>query len=134
MSGYRRRFIANLGDASPFDFGGAIVSHDKYGYHMDYWDAAEGDLPVRGEKHLVYGWDIPENVATEYDWADGAAIAHSTDCDWFALATSANVLDRARATLEIAEFHGPEELDSYPVVLTKSEILRYRPFIRQVAR
>jgi hypothetical protein len=141
------RFLANLGDVSPVEYGGYFIFTDDTGVYppeAEYWDAdsreayrfdleqlhlVEGHLISKRlyDKVLFGGPDaLPYPLKDYVEWFDddlsGVASATGFTVEqlqaWFC---SDDPLDRARAYREVGEFWGFENLDSYPLHLTKRE-------------
>lgn len=138
-------FIANLGDASPLDYGGYFIYRDRTGV---YQEEAELIVPneEEGETYTVYrfgldrlkkvnGFLVP--IRYERDWPqpveaydtwfheDLGAVASfidSTKEQLEAAFTSPDPRARAFAYQAVGEYHGMENLDSYPLTLTRKEV------------
>lgn len=137
--------IAQLGDVNPLDYGGYWVLRDKTGVY-----AEEGELLIVSEDHegggddgdemyLVYRFILerctyvngvlsdnkfhPEHPAWFADSID--SIASSIGMSNMELMESLwgdNPLKRAAAYHAIGYYHGFENLDSYPLQLSRSEV------------
>jgi hypothetical protein len=128
---------ANLGDASPLEYGGYLVLIDETGVYPP-----EGELvqePCEGEKtYTVYRFILDkctfvDGVLSDNEFhPDHAAwfakdierVAVSSDCTSLGLINdlcSDDPIARAFAYRAIGDYHGFENLDSYPLRLTKAE-------------
>jgi len=145
------KYIDNLGDVSPIEYGGYFIFEDETGVYeaeAEYWDADERTAYRFELERLEYvgGLLLPKTIYDKqphlshpigrYEvWfaKDIDAIASTCGDDpqelrrWFC---SADVLDRARAYRDLGYYHGFNELDNYPIVLRKKEAEeRYSKYI-----
>ena len=121
------RLVAQLGDVNPIDHGGYFV----YGGERPAAERLEllGDNdPDRG----AVGWEVYrfDLDACEESWHDLPAVASyvdSTEEELRRLLLSSDPVDRAQAYRAIGDYHGFDNLDSYPIRLTRTEVgRRYR--------
>lgn len=130
-------FVANLGDVSPLDYGGYFIFKDKTETY-----APEAELLVEpcddsnDGPYLVYRFTLDR-----FKMKRGYLVALSEYVEWFAkdlesVAScvgstedelqdqfcSIDPLERAHAYRAIGEYHGFDNLDSYPLTLTRSEV------------
>jgi hypothetical protein len=155
------KLIANLGDASPLDYGGYFVYRDETGVYPEEAEILllddEGD---EDSKYTVYrvvldplklvdgylvplkydpSWPHPVEQYDEWFHKDLAGVASSigtTKEDLEAAFTSPDPLVRANAYRTIGEYHGWENLDSDPLTgLKRSEVKkRYRDELKTIRR
>lgn len=135
MPRIRTRYLAVYGDGDPIENGGGYLVRRSGGglphpvvtlETVDWWGVSG---PGEG---LLYRVDIPDDVAVMCDWADLAPVVRAfgmqTPADWHRLATSSDVVDRAYALALVADYHGWDNLDSYPETVTRADIRRrWRP-------
>lgn len=147
--------IANLGDRSPFDYGGYFIYRDKTGV---YPEEAELLIPEEDEKtYTIYRFVLDPLkmvngylVAKKYDrtWPhplerydewfhkdlDGvASFIGSTKKELEEAFTSDEPLERALAYQAIGDYFGWDNLDSYPLQMTRREVEnRYKDDLRQL--
>ena len=124
----RIRVIGTTGDASPLEFGGGVVyvreksrsarsaqrafpflDPDPIGW--TFWHAPEDDdIPVAKAVYDVYNVDLPDDVVAAQllqKWGRSE--------DWE---------ERLRVLEDLAWYHSPENLDSYPNQVTGAELRR----------
>lgn len=137
-----RRYLANLGDASPLDYGAAIVYQDGKDVRMMYWDSPHcakcgyfncGDPGI--DRYWVHFWDVAPDVSRDLNWVDWSEIARS-DEGYFTVAdlTSPDVRIRAGVYLAVGNHYGFDNLDSYPVELSRSDLWRYHGSLLRAIR
>lgn len=134
------KFVANLGDANPLDYGGLFLFVDETGAYppeleklepnvedcedatYTVWritldpcfltDGVLSDNPYHKDHAAWFADDLHGN-------ADCVGIGHS---DLVALFTSAEPIGRANAYVMVADYHGWDNFDSYPLTgLTRAE-------------
>lgn len=146
------RMIANLGDASPFDYGGYFVYVDgdrpqaellevldtddeKSEYHVYRFDLDRctctngvlSDNPFHPDHSVWFAPSEAEKLARPQDGRGLDAIADFCGMDIDELRAafcSENVIERAHAWRTVGEYHGWDELDQYPLTLTRAECTR----------
>lgn len=159
------QFVANLGDANPLSHGGLFVYIDttgKYdpecarlepidndnGNDSGKWELRRFSLPRCTFANGVlsenpFHPDKPAWFASSHrpqdttDLAKLASFTGQSEADLIALFTSDNVSDRARAFESVGQFHGFDNLDSYPQTLSRKDVFnRFRAecFPRAVRR
>lgn len=144
----RRKSIATFGDVALLDYDGAILYRDSDGgLRLDFWEilcrACGGSLGdgcrlcredwTRYSRYDVRSCCVETDVLKDLSWlsdSDVATISKSMDCDWRKLAQSPDARERAQAVLCVRDYYGPDNLDSYPVHMTRADLLRHRPFYR----
>ena len=118
------RIVGHIGDVNwPAYDGGPIYRHPDGSYSLEYVVVDE-ERP----RWYVYGTDLDKEPIP--DWVDVREVAESSDMspsvlrkDW----NSRDVRRRAWARQTVANYHGWENLDSYPLSLTRREVqARYR--------
>lgn len=146
-------FIANLGDASPLDYGGYFIYRDKTGVYEEeaellIVDNEEDENTTYTSYRIVLergklvddylvpfrynpSWKYPVGRYDEWFHAGLEDVADSIGATKEELEqafTSANPLERARAYRVVGDYHGWENLDSYPLTeLTRKDVEeRYR--------
>ena len=139
------KLLANLGDASPVDYAGLFVYADASGVYPEESeklvspDSDSGEWIVyrysinRLEQYgadsilIPYGFstrqDLPYPIETYSEWfnSDLASVASFIGSDVITLRNqfcSSDPLERARAYEAIGDYHGFENLDSYPLQFT----------------
>lgn len=130
------KLVANLGDVNPLDYGGYFVYVDETGV---YDPEAELLVEPSDDKYLVYRFPLERcHLIDAIDKSVGdnkyhprltawfsdslASIAESADIpDIAKLLCSENPIDLAEAYHVIGNYHGFENLDSYPLTLTRAE-------------
>ena len=142
-SPYPRYYVGRTGDINALDYGGGVVYRDKYGYHMDWtpgvddYDDSRYGKSGRGEKFMIYGLDLEPDMLAYHSWVDVAALNRQYDdasYDVAELGRSDDPMDRASAAMDIIAYYGIDELDSYPVEMTRSELVRARPYWAKALR
>lgn len=138
------RLVAQLGDANPIDYGGLFVYEDTTGVYppeCERLDAPEDD----GGKWIVHRFILEPCTYVAGVLSDNKF--HPESPAWFADSiediakhngqpeprafidslTSGTTAERAFCWMAIGEYHGFENLDSYPLTLTREEAEeRYR--------
>lgn len=156
--------IANLGDVHPIDHGGYFVYVDKTGVYPEEGEVLIVPNE-EGGKYTVYRlsldrctlvngilsdnkyhpehaawWAHPESQRKERP-QDSTYLLNVAECsgttpeelaEWFC---SEDPLQRAEAYNAVGMYHGYDNLDSYPLQLTRSEVTkRYRTTMAQLKR
>ena len=136
--------VANLGDANPIDHGGYFVFVDETGVYPP-----EAELLREPCEDGPQVWEVfrfvlepctfiggilsdnrfhPDHPAWFADGLQGVASTMDVPLDelilWFC---SDNPISRANAWRNVGEYHGFENLDSYPLRLSESEISERYP-------
>lgn len=134
------KMVANLGDATPLDYGGAFVFVDETGVYppeMVYWDDQSNypeETPI-----TVYRFSMdkctfidavlsdnefnPDHPAWFADSLDDVSRTSSVPVsDLSAWLCSDDAIDRGRAYLEILGHHGVENFDRYPNTYDREEL------------
>jgi len=143
-------FVANLGDAHPLDYGGYFVYRDTTGVYeeeAEFWnepDEEDGPITVYRimlERKKMVGpylvplrydpsWRHPVEQYDEWFHKDLADVAESVGLEKEAIEEmlcSGDPIKRANAYWMIGQYHGWENLDSYPETYTRREAKqRYR--------
>jgi hypothetical protein len=142
------RLLQNLGDADPINFGGYFIFEDTTGVYepeAEWLEAPDTDdgtwyvyrfaldrLKMVEDDRTIYlvpdayrdGWPHPVHQYDEWFHDDLAKVAESngqTLAELRQAFCSDNPLDRAWAYRALGEYHGFENLDSYPLRLTRAE-------------
>lgn len=137
------KFIDNLGDVSPVEYGGYFIFIDETGVYppeAEYWDAEDNRLYrfSLDQLHDLDGHLIPLSIAEknqedlpypkdEYnEWFDDdidniAETLDITPAELREMFCSDDVLKRAWAYREVGMYWGFENLDSYPLRLTTAQ-------------
>jgi len=138
--------IANLGDVHPLDYGGYFVYRDTTGAYTeeaeklfvyeDSWQVYRFSLDRLKieDSYLVpfaydSSWPYPASTYDEWFHKDLDRVASFVGQSVQALRTdfcSENALDRARAYEAIGDYHGYENLDSYPLTFTSRKEVEAR--------
>jgi hypothetical protein len=156
--------IANLGDVNPVDHGGFFVFVDNTGAYAPEAEFLDVPFDET-DRYTVYRFCLDKCTLTDGILSDNqfhpshpawfaqpeherknrpqdtcylSNVADSMGIDLHALHSlfcSDNPIERAEAYRAIGEYHGFENLDSYPLELTRSEARkRYRTPLRQLSR
>lgn len=153
-------FIANLGDNHPIQYGGYFIFRDKTGVYTEeaeYLVIINEDTPQAYHAiyrfildrlslhngHLIpFGFhertNLPHPIEKYTEWFDDdiekiASFIGITPDELRAQFTSADPLQRAHAYRAIGEYHGYDNLDSYPLKIETVEeaVKRYQHLDRQ---
>lgn len=138
------RFLANLGDASPIDHGGAFVFTDETGVYDPEMEMLENE----DEDSCEGPWNVHRFSLDKCTYVDGVlsdnafhpeypawfaselesvASAVGGDADMIrAFLCSDDVLKRASAYLTLYECLGSENFDEYPITFTDREEIETR--------
>lgn len=126
----RRILVAELGDVNPLEYGGTLVYKvlDREGI---YYEAVRID-PLINRTFEVRRWAIENDVLGDASWVDDhlkelAEFIGVTAGYVKRLAVHPNVAVRASLYEDIAGYFGPDNLDAYPVMLTRDEIVERFP-------
>lgn len=158
MSQPQWKRIANLGDVSPLEYGGYFVYVDETGVYppkaeivqepceglttwtiyrfilepCTYQNGILSDNRFHPEMFAWFAQSAAERLARPQDTTNLANVARTygtTEEDIITLFCSENPTERAEAWRMVGEYHGLENLDSYPLTLTLKEInARYPEF------
>ncbi len=161
------QLIANLGDANPLSHGGFFVYVDRTGVYdpecaqltpidddqgndSGKWELRRFSLPRCTFSNGILSdnrfhpesaaWFASNDTARPQDTTSLAKLASYSglsEAQLIALFTSENVGDRAQAWLMVGNFHGFDNLDSYPQILSRKDVFnRFRKecFPRAVKR
>jgi len=151
------KLIANIGDTHPLDYGGYFIYRDETGVYPE-----EAELllePAEGENdYTIYrfildrlklkdGYLVPLDYDSSWrhpverydawfhrDLGSIASFVGTTKEDLEAAFTSKDPLVRAEAYRAIGDYHGWDNLDSYPLTnLSRSEVeKRYRDDLKKI--
>ena len=119
------RIVGSIGDVNwPAYDGGPIYKHPDGSYTLEYVVVDENDQPR--PRYYVYRVDLDKEPLP--DWVDPSDVAETMGItsptalrkNW----NSPDVRRRAWARWDVANYHGWENLDSYPLVLTRREVQR----------
>jgi hypothetical protein len=139
--------VSNLGDASPIAYGGYFVYVDSTGVYPP-----EAELLVSPEDDAAEAWKVRRFILEPCTFVNGILSDNPfhPECPvWFAdklasmadlfgtteeglraLFLSADPVERAQAWRMVGEYFGFEELDRYPLRLTRAEVeKRYPEFV-----
>lgn len=146
-----RKYIANLGDRTPLDYGGSIIYQVKGERpRMLHWgspicakcDRVECDEHFNGrgiqDRYELYAFDIEDNVATDLNWVDGAEIDRSNGLEegtWDTYARSEDLGARAQCYLDAFGHYGWANCNGQAPILTRGDMNRYHGrLIRQAMK
>ena len=151
MSQPQWKLVAQLGDVHPIDYGGCFVYVDETGVYdpeMEILDSPEDDAC----KWTIYRFDLPrctwidgilsdnkfhpdhaawfakpesERASRPQDstyLADVAQCCGQPEEDLQAMLCSEDPKERALAYLQIGQYHGFENFDSYPLTMNRAEV------------
>lgn len=112
-----------IGDVDYVTHGGAVVHDDGT---VDLIEPPEGDEDSPDARWTVYRF-MADNVDPAKEWfgKDLAAVAQSMGTDPVELSKmfqSDDIMERASAYMDVVGYHGAQNFDSDPLVLTKAEI------------
>lgn len=132
------KFVANLGDASPIEYGGYFIYVDETGVYAPEGEWLESPDDDNGT------WVVRRFSLERCTFIDGVLSDnrfHPEHAAWFARdiagvasfigvetseliewLCSEDVLERADAWRAIGDYHGFANLDDYPLTLNKSEV------------
>jgi len=131
--------IANLGDANPCEHGGYFVHIDETGEYApegEWLEVSDEDNPkpyARVYRFSLEPCTFIDGILSDNKFHPGNPawfadslhqIATSNGCTFESLVyclTSKSPIDRAHAWRDIGQYHGFENLDGYPLHLTKAE-------------
>jgi hypothetical protein len=133
--------IANLGDADPFEHGGAFVCIDRRGEYDPILLIYDQDFKKRSEVTLEPCHRVVSS--TREILSVGTNKFHATNPEWFSESlekvagfngrdfdefvgelVSTNVAKRAGAYLALVDYHGVHEFDHYPHIYENEEDAR----------
>ena len=143
-------FVTNLGDVNPVEYGGYFIFRDKTGIYQpegEYYDPEtreafrfsldqlqvfSGDLIPLSIWYERYSLPHALNSYIEWFSKDVKSLASFVGIDSLELKrmfTSDDILERARAYESIGMYWGFNNLDNYPLKLTRKEAeKRYRRY------
>lgn len=139
--------VANLGDASPFEYGGYFVYRDETGIYApeaDYlWinDDVHGKPCAQLHRFILEPCTFIDGVLSDNPFhpthpvwfadklADIAQTCDVAELDLLRMFTSSDPLDRAHAWRSVGEYHGFDNLDAYP--LTFDNLFRLARYARK---
>ncbi len=110
--------IGLIGDVNPIEHWGGVIYETPYGIEMLYFQISEEDQVA------VYRVDIEDDVIADLDWADWDDIASFTGQDVDEIkkvGRGDNVIGRAQVYDAAASYHGWNNLDDSPELLTVEE-------------
>lgn len=134
--------LGNVGDVNPIEYGGGYILRNdaedrprlehfeglEY-MHAKAWDV-DLDDPTQTDriKVMLYRADLETSGArflSDLDWVDWSEIASYTGQELSAFTASAldDLQARAQVACDVASYHGWENLDSYPLELTLTELI-----------
>lgn len=144
------RFVANLGDASPLDYGGLFVFRDATGVYPPEMERLERTTPDDSTRDR---YEVRRVVLDRCTYVDGVlsdnqfhpehpawfadsieSVALSMGCDPDDIRDSLCSEDpcsRAEAYRCIGDYHGWDNLDEYPLDLSRTEVTRRYRFLRR---
>jgi hypothetical protein len=153
------QFLANLGDLTPLDYGGYFVFRDTTGVYPEeaeylevpdegasHWTVYRVVLDrcqalLDEETRILYlvpssyeeSWSHPLQSYDEWFHKDLASVASSCGSTAAALRDgfcSADPIARAQAYRSVAEYHGWDNFNAYPLHLTAEEVqVRYQDLL-----
>ncbi len=136
------KYVANLGDATPLTYGGLFVFVDETGVYPPEMERIELDNENEEDEaaHTYTVWRVVLDPCTFVEgvlsdnafhpespawWADELdALASFIDADkeeLVALFVSDEPKERAEAYRTVGDYHGWDNLDSYPLTLSRAE-------------
>jgi hypothetical protein len=129
------KLLANLGDASPLEYGGLFVYIDTTGVYPPEMENVEPNDDDTFEVHRMtldrctfvngvlannpYHPDLPAWFADSL--AGVAACVGSTEDELIGQLCSADPIERANGYRDLASYHGWANFDQYPIELTRPE-------------
>jgi hypothetical protein len=145
------KFIANLGDVNPLEYGGYFIFEDTTGVYQPEAELymPEDKLAYRFSLDKLTIWaghlipegfnrrmDLPHPVYDYIEWFDGdiksiASFVGLSYLELMSMFSSDDICVRARAYQAIGDYHGYDNLDSYPLELTEEEAeKRYSSYLK----
>lgn len=137
-------FVANLGDASPLDYGGLFLYRDSTGQYAPELERLETDNGERFEIHrvtlekcfevkgltprVVHDVDFARNDPDTYEEWFSKSLASVADSmgmsreDLVSGLCSDDIQARALAYQAVYDYHGWIEGDQYPATMTRAEV------------
>jgi len=153
MSQPEWEFVANIGDATPIDYGGAFVFRDTTGVYAPELEVLQEPCDDGPEKWTVHRFSLEtctyENgvlsdnkfhkdhaawFASEDDLASLASYTGQDVSQLIELFCSDDPMERAFAWQNVGQYWGYDNLDGYPLTLSRIEVLgRYsrHPYTKQ---
>lgn len=138
-------FVANVGDVNPLDYGGLFIYRDRTGVYAPELERVEPDSDADDCTYTVWRAVLenctyvngilsdnrfhPDYAVWFADDLDMLArFSDTTRAELVALFTSSDPRERARAWSIVGDYHGWENLDSYPLErMTRAELVeRYK--------
>jgi hypothetical protein len=122
-----RRFLATVGDSNPADYGGGYVIRYKHPGQSSFVDleCVQWDSDADNAEGSLYTGDLRDrDILKAHDWIDVDDMARLFDFDadeWRRMARG-TIRERARCLEDIASYYGWDNLDSYPVRVTRDEV------------
>lgn len=129
-----RKLVANFGDVNPLTYGGSFVFENDGEYTCEHFDVGE-----EGENVTVYRFNLPMCTFINGVLSDNEF--HPNYPAWFADSIgkvaeccgvprrelvdglcASDPVKRAAVFQDIGRYHGFDNLDSYPITLTESEL------------
>jgi hypothetical protein len=133
------KYVGNLGDCNPVDYGGALVLEDTTGVYAPECIDIE---PVEGDDGELVKWIVRRWIVKPCTVNDAGLVSdnpfHPDHAAWFddklaelaecygmkreefvAMLTGSDVMSRARAWADIGDYFGKDNLDGYPLEYTK---------------
>ena len=124
--------IGVVGDANPVDYGGGIVFEDKTGVYAPEVEYYLGDNGAYLGKIRIYRFAIDQCTYIDGVLSDNRF--HPDYAVWFAdklpddttpeQFCSDDIMTRAWAWTEVGLYYGLDNLDNYPVYLTRNEAIK----------
>lgn len=129
----RRILVGELGDVNPLEHGGTLIYKimDPDGI---YYEAVRID-PMINHNFQIRRWTIEEDVLADASWVDDylkdlARAIGVTPGYVKRLSVHPDVRLRASLYEDIASYFGLDNLDAYPVFLTREEALERFPELK----
>ena len=136
MAQPNRKFVAQIGDRNPTDYGGFWIMRDSTGVYPPEGEKLFSPDSDNGGEWMIYRIVLERCTVTDGILSDNRFHPHSPA--WFAdsidsveqsmgmepgeltaLLCSADPVDLARGYEAIGDFHGWENLDSYPLTFNR---------------
>lgn len=134
--------LGSVGDVNPIEYGGGYILRNDADDRpcLEYFDGLESvvtkawdvDIDDTAQtdkiKIRLYNADLEtsgERFMSDLDWVDWSGIASytGTPIEHYTASVLDDLRTRAQAACDVASFHGWENLDSYPLELTLTELI-----------
>jgi hypothetical protein len=121
----QRKILGTTGDVNMFDYDAGVIYENEHGVQWEWWhwDNEEDESGKAGV--TVYRDNVADNVWEDKDWTDAESVAATLGADVEeirAKGKSPDPLERAYVLESIEWHYGADELDQYPLQMTRSDL------------